>query len=301
MAESSDPRITIGITAWREGDKLRQCWQSVLAQTDPRWEAVLVLDGGADEATRAVYDALTHSRLRKEAAPDNRGPYPNRNRAFALSATPLHFYLDADDQLVPDSVKLVLATFDAHPDADIVYGDYQNFGSRDDVSSFPRSVTWDDFALGQPLPGPCAYRVSLWQRFGGYAAELARGNGDYEFHIAAAEAGSRAVHCGAVFYRYHRTRGLSVSSSYNRRYHETHQIMVDRHPEFFADPRRRARFLGLAHFRTALAQWGAGERRAGLHHLAVALWGNRLWRDPGVWRYLLNMLWNMVWQWARRA
>ena len=36
----SDTLITIGITCYREGDWLRECWESVLAQTDDRWVAV---------------------------------------------------------------------------------------------------------------------------------------------------------------------------------------------------------------------------------------------------------------------
>jgi len=37
------PLITIGITCCREGDLLRECWDSVLAQTDDRWVAVVDL------------------------------------------------------------------------------------------------------------------------------------------------------------------------------------------------------------------------------------------------------------------
>ena len=37
-----DILITIGITCYREGDLLRECWESVLAQTDDRWVAMFV-------------------------------------------------------------------------------------------------------------------------------------------------------------------------------------------------------------------------------------------------------------------
>ena len=48
--------ITIGICCFREGEWLRECWESVLAQDDDRWEAVLVMDGGADEKTSNILD-----------------------------------------------------------------------------------------------------------------------------------------------------------------------------------------------------------------------------------------------------
>jgi glycosyltransferase involved in cell wall biosynthesis len=99
--------ITIGITCYSEGDWLLECWQSVLAQTDDRWVAVLVMDGTTHKRTRELFEQLHHPKLRKCAMPNNVGPYPTRNMAFELTETPYHFYLDGDDQLIPDSVALV--------------------------------------------------------------------------------------------------------------------------------------------------------------------------------------------------
>jgi len=45
--------ITIGITCYREGDLLRECWESVLAQTDDRWVAVLELNAQRRNPTRS--------------------------------------------------------------------------------------------------------------------------------------------------------------------------------------------------------------------------------------------------------
>ncbi|TKD09171.1 glycosyltransferase family 2 protein [Polyangium fumosum] len=259
---SSAPLLTIGITCYAEGDWLLDCWNSVLAQTDPRWCAVLVMDGTEHARTREIFAALNHPRLVKYAMPTNMGPYPTRNKAFELTETPFHFYVDGDDQLVPSSVALVLDTFARHPDAAFVYGDNERFGAYTLVHKHRREVTWDDFITGQPTPGPCAYRKDLWVELGGYTDELARGNGDYDFLIGAAEAGRRGYHCGEILYRYRVGNAAKVSKSYDRRYHETHEIMVKRHPRFFADPARRDRFLALAYLRAAEANLAVDPRRA---------------------------------------
>ncbi len=277
------PLITIGITSYREGEQLQQCWDSVLAQTDERWTAVLVLDGGHDAATRAVFDRLSHPRLRKVAAEVNQGPYPTRNLAFSLTETPLHFYLDGDDQLVPQSVALVLAAFAQTPEAAIVVGDYLYFDGGSGVKHYPQHVTPDDYLASQPLPGPCAYKTELWRQLHGFSAELSRGNGDYDFHIGAAEIGAQIVHCGGVFYRYRLGQSTKVSVSYDRDYYKTHEIMVRRHPVFFADGKRRRRFLALAYLRSAVSNWAAGDRRRA-HELLGLARENGLLRDPWVWR-----------------
>lgn len=291
------PLITIGVTAYREGEWLAECWESILAQTDPRWEAVLVLDGGCDDKTRAVFDRLEHPRLRKLAMAENGGPYTARNEAFAMTRTPYHFYVDGDDRLPPDAVARVLETFADHPEADHVYGDYACFGARETTWVHPREVTAADFADGQPTPGGAAYKRVVWERLGGFARELARGNGDYDFLIGAYEAGFRGVHCGAIVYQCRIGHGDRVSSSYNRRYHETHEIMVRRHPRFFADRTLRRRFLTAGYRRAAFANQAAGDA-ATARRLGWAACVNGGWRDQGLQMLVLR---NSLPNWSFRA
>lgn len=277
----TEPLVTVGITGFREGEWLRECWHSVLEQTDPRWCAVLVLDGGADDLTRQVYDSLEHPRLRKHSMPTNVGPYPVRNVAFELTSTPYHFYLDGDDQLLPDSVGMVLAAFEQHADASFVYGDYQRFGAREQVQLWNPRPSWDDFVPAQPIPGACAYRTSLWRELGGFAPDLARGNGDYDFWIGALERGHRGVHVGRTFYRQRVGQSAGrVAGSYERRYWETAEIIVRRHPVFFADARRRDRFLAVGYRRSVEAELSGGHALRAASLLGRGL-ERGLWREGG--------------------
>ena len=49
-------KITIGITAYNEGEYLLEAWNSVLKQTDHSWKAIMVLDGGADVRTQRIFN-----------------------------------------------------------------------------------------------------------------------------------------------------------------------------------------------------------------------------------------------------
>jgi glycosyltransferase involved in cell wall biosynthesis len=285
------PPITIGITCFREGEWLRSCWESVLAQTDDRWEAVLVMDGGDHQPTREVFDALEHPRLCKLALTRNVGPYPTRNEAFRLTRTPYHLYLDGDDMLRPDAVALLLECIDRHPEAAVIYGDYERFDSEDPKGSpvdywrCPRRPAAEDFVRGQPIPAGSAYRVADWEALGGFADELAWGNADYDFMIGVFEAGYPVAHCGAAHYRYRLGGKTKVSTSYERRYHETHRIMVERHPRFFADRKLRGRFLAAGERRSAVALARAGEHaQAASLAFAASRHGRRL--DAGMWSTL---------------
>lgn len=276
------PLVTVGITCYAEGDWLLECWESLLAQTDPRWEAVLVMDGTEHRRTIEIFESLAHPRLRKARMTGNEGPYPTRNRAFELTETPYHFYVDGDDLLPRDVIARIHRVIEARPGVPLIYGDYQRFGARRDRWRIPAEVDPEAFVRGQALPAGCVYRRSDWERLGGFAPELARGNADYDFHIGLYEAGVRGVHLGGVITDYRvRERG-QVSSSYLLRYHETHEIIVARHPRYFADPRRRELFLAHGEKRAALANLAAGERRRAAE-LARSAMRRGLWWDRALW------------------
>jgi glycosyltransferase involved in cell wall biosynthesis len=283
----SEPLITVGITCFNEGNWLLECWESVLAQKDERWEAVLVMDGTTHQRTREIFAQLVHPKLRKCAMPSNMGPYPTRNKAFELTNTPFHFYLDGDDQLLPKSVGWMLDAFEEHPEVGFVYGDYECFGSRHEIWPYSHDVSPDDLIKAQPTPGPCAYKKQVWEQLGGYSLELARGNADYDFLIGAAEAGITGYHCGQVFYRYRVGHATKVSSSYELRYHETHRMIVRRHPQFFNDRHRRDRFLALGYQRAAQANYAAGEVRQA-SQLAWAALRHGLSDDYKLWSLVLE-------------
>jgi glycosyltransferase involved in cell wall biosynthesis len=214
--------------------------------------------------------------------PTNVGPYPTRNKAFELTETPYHFYLDGDDQLLPNSVKLVLDTFAAHPDAAFVYGDYELFGATQSVKAFPKIYNHANLVEGVTPPGACAYSKATWEKLRGFAQELARGPADYDFHIGAMEAGFHGVHCGNVFYRY-RTGHSSVTGSYDAQTDEIYECIVHRHPKFFANARLRKRFLAIGYRRAAVANHMKGDRplatRLARKALRLGLCANlQLWR-----------------------
>jgi hypothetical protein len=230
--------------------------------------------------------------------PTNVGPYPTRNKAFELTETPYHFYLDGDDMLLPDCIGLVLDTFAKNPDAGFVYGDYEICRPETPqqvvgVERFPQTFTPEGVIDGAHPPGACAYRKSLWERLGGFAPELARGPADFDFHIGAMELGVHGRHCGKSFYRC-RKGHASVTGSYDARTGEIFETMVRRHPIFFRDGKLRRRFLAIGYRRAAYASHMAGDpRRAGqLGWLALR---HGMWGNPKLWALVLKG-WN-----ARRS
>ena len=275
-----DSTITIGITCYNEGDWLLECWESVLAQTDDLWEAVLVMDGTEHQRTREIFEQLDHPKLRKFAFEENVGPFVVRNKAFEMTRTPYHFYLDGDDQLLPDTVAVVLAAFEEHPDAASVNGDMVFFGEREGVFVTPAQYT-AEILVDHHYGVAGAHRKDAWEAVGGFADEpiLSRGISDYDFLIGLVERGLRIVHCGKPFYRYRIRFEGSVSTSDHATRHLMYHAIVARHPEFFRERGRRRRFLlrGYQRCCPALKKVDPGVASAvAFYGIRKGIWGSRM-------------------------
>lgn len=101
---------------------LRQCVQSVLAQTYERWEMVIVDDASPDEETREALDKLVtlDRRLKLVRLSENLGIAGATNAGVEAATGEYLVFLDHDDLLAPTALAW-LST--CTPDADLIYSD----------------------------------------------------------------------------------------------------------------------------------------------------------------------------------
>lgn len=94
--------ISVIIPVYNAAAYLRQCVESVIAQTDDHWELILVNDGSKD-GSGALCDslALQDKRIRVYHQ-DNAGAAATRNRGAELAKGEYLAYVDADDYLSGD-------------------------------------------------------------------------------------------------------------------------------------------------------------------------------------------------------
>jgi len=114
----SSPTVSVVIPCFNQGHYLREALQSVLAQTLPPAEIVVVDDGSTDN-TAAI--AREYSKVRC-IHQRNRGLASARNAGAAHTTGEHIVFLDADDRLKPDALAIGVRELVAHRTCALVWG-----------------------------------------------------------------------------------------------------------------------------------------------------------------------------------
>jgi glycosyltransferase involved in cell wall biosynthesis len=102
-------KVSIIIPCYNQACFLPECIGSLLAQTYPHWEAIIINDGSSDN-TREVALKLCEKEPRlRYIEQENRGLSGARNAGLDASQGELIQFLDADDLLMPEKIQLQLS------------------------------------------------------------------------------------------------------------------------------------------------------------------------------------------------
>lgn len=144
--------ISVIIPAYNAQAYLRECLESVLAQSFSDWEAIIVDDGSTD-STREIGLCFTarDSRFRLVSTP-NGGLSSARNTGIAEARGQWFTYLDSDDTLYPDALARLMAA--ATENVDIVVAGFSR--DRDSAAVTDGSV--------EIISGLTALERGLYQR-----------------------------------------------------------------------------------------------------------------------------------------
>ncbi len=123
MAECISGLVSVVIPVHNRARLLGRAVDSVLAQTYPHYEIIIVDDGSTDDTPQAAAAlAQAHpDRIRVLAQP-NRGPGPAREQGRLAARGEFIQYVDSDDLLDVQKLERQVAMLAARPECDAVYG-----------------------------------------------------------------------------------------------------------------------------------------------------------------------------------
>ena len=228
--------VAVIVTCYNLGRSIQEAVGSVLGQTLPASELIVVDDGSDDLYTLQALAKLERNGHRVERTA-NRGVSAARNAGVRLTSSALVVNLDGDDMLAPQYIEKLAARLEGDPSLDYVSCAQQGFGES--------VYTWCPPEPGLPesilrgvVHNSTMFRRSVWEAVGGFD-ETVRWNEDLDFWTSVLEHGFRGTVIAEplLHYRvrpdsqYHLAIAKAVNAECMRAFYRKHGYTMAQHAE----------------------------------------------------------------------
>lgn len=149
------PKVSILIPLYNSEKYIADTIQSALNQTYPNIEVIIVDDGSRDNSFSIAKQF--ESKQVTVLSQKNKGASTARNKAFENCTGELIQYLDADDLLHPDKIKLQVEEYYKHQNPDILLS-----GTWGRFTLDENQVQWEKQTLNKNYSQPIEWLIDAW-------------------------------------------------------------------------------------------------------------------------------------------
>ncbi len=118
-------RCSVIIPAFNAGETIAKTLQSVIMQTRPDWEVIVINDGSTDHTAAIVEAFVLHNNKIRLISQENAGLSAARNAGIAVAKFDHLLFLDADDWISPEYLSAFNDVFEAEPETAAVVCGWQ--------------------------------------------------------------------------------------------------------------------------------------------------------------------------------
>lgn len=166
MTHNSNPLVSVILPTYNAGEYLQAALESVIAQTYPNWELIIVDDGSTDGSTERAQSIIRDPRI-MWLHQNNAGKSIAMNVALARASGTFYAIQDADDISHPRRLELLVHALLTNPDVAAVYSGHDIiFRGRHlaptSRAKSPRECKRDIDRMAMPAHDPTGmYRLSM--------------------------------------------------------------------------------------------------------------------------------------------
>jgi glycosyltransferase involved in cell wall biosynthesis len=205
------PKVSVVIPTYNRARLLQECLESVMSQSFNDFEIIIVDDGSTDNTSELVKKYPV-----KYVYQENQGAHAARNRGIALSKSEYIAFIDSDDIMLKDALKMGVEILDRHPEAGFSYGQGYIMDEEEKISKLlkapwknagvrPGTEEIGELILGNHITSHTVVRHRCLDEVGGYNPDFKIGSMDYELWVRLAKKYAVAYLSAPVMkYRMHR-------------------------------------------------------------------------------------------------
>lgn len=122
MKDFKENKFTIIIANYNNGKYFKDCYDSLIQQTNSEWEAIIIDDASTDDSIEIIKEIIKDdNRFKMFFNENNLGYQATVLKGIGLCNTTYFGRLDPDDALTPDAIQCCLDTFRKNTSAGLVY------------------------------------------------------------------------------------------------------------------------------------------------------------------------------------
>ena len=193
--------VSVIITCYNQESYLAEALESVLNQTYPLWECIIMNDGSTDQSEKIAKQYVCKDPRFVYISQSNQGVVAARNHAIKSSKGKYILPLDGDDTIEPQYLELATRLLDLDNELMLVYCDVRKFGAESGILPLAEMNTRNILRSGCCV-STSMYRKEVYERIGGYKEEMRDGWEDWEFFISLMESGGKVQKINKVLFNY---------------------------------------------------------------------------------------------------
>jgi glycosyltransferase involved in cell wall biosynthesis len=166
MEQREQPFFSVIITTFNRANILHRAVNSLLAQTESDWEAVIVNDGSTDDTEEILRDLSPRYTQIKSYEQNNQGAGLSKNFGISKSSGKYITFLDSDDEYKPEHLSLIKKYLNVHPEIEFLHGTADIIGNPyvPDFNNPGHLIHLDNCIIG----GTFVFKKAILEHTGGF-------------------------------------------------------------------------------------------------------------------------------------
>lgn len=227
-----NPLVSVIVPCYKQAQYLSETLDSVLAQTYPYWECIIVNDGSPDDTEEIAKIYCAKDNRYKYVYQKNGGLASARNTGIHNSQGEFILPLDSDDLIGKEYLEQAMQHYGKHPSVKLIYCNAVKFGEENGLWNLPK-YEYDNFIWNNCIFCSCIYRRSDYDKTSGYKTNMTYGFEDWDFLLSLLNPTDHVYKLEQTLF-YYRIKKVSMYKSLSPNLEKALTQLELNHPDIYA-------------------------------------------------------------------
>ncbi len=173
-------KFSLLIANYNNGKFFKDCYESLLQQTEQDFEVIIVDDGSTDDSIQIIRELTAgDERFKLFQNETNQGCGFTKRKCAELASSPISAFVDPDDIIYPKALELMISVHHENPNASLVHSKWERLDANlKPIGKYKRAKqvtrTQDFLNIHGEISVFASYKNSFYKKTEGIDAKLPR-------------------------------------------------------------------------------------------------------------------------------